>query len=130
MSWREVITSFAVSSPKRIMPCNILCSSLMSLLSVSSSACSKSSIDNCLFSFCKTFSAKAPLFKRIVSIGQNNLRKNITPFTALRQKASGFVLPYTLGIISPKSNNKKVNRIVTQRNCNHSALNVSKLMRI
>ena len=93
-------------------------SSFISSLSVSSSACSSSSILSTWFLRCTNFSAMKLELSSIVAIGQNSWRANMMPPTAFLQNASGDTLEYTFGIISPKSSRRKVSNTVMHRNCN------------
>ena len=123
MSRRDVITSLAVSSTKRIIPSSISCSLLISFLFVNSNACSISSIDSFRFSCFSIFSARMLLRINTFSIGQKSFRATIIPPTACRQNLKGFILLYTFGIISPKRRRRKVSRMVAHNISTQATLN-------
>ena len=120
-SWRLVIISFAVSSPKRTMPSSMFCSSFSSVLSVSSSACSRSSTLSTWFSVCTTFSARIPERMSTAAKGRNSLRSTVIVPANRRHTANACWPQYTLGMISPKSNSKNVSKTVTTMNCSQTA---------
>ena len=112
MSRRGVITSLAVSPPKRIIPFNMLLSSLISFLSVSSKACDNSSTE-----ILCTFGSKYLLrneveFTNREANGWNNFSKNKRPGAENLQKLRVFCAASIFGSISPKSNSKNVRMTV------------------
>ena len=80
--------SRAISPPKRMIPFSMFCSSAMSFLSVSSSACSNSSTEMALFSLCIILVAS--LRERISreESGQKHFSIHTNAGATMRQKLS------------------------------------------